>query len=202
MDDRSALGPIDPQIQLPLQQGQISLPAQVIIDGFRKAKEAIADDPNALPVFLPWLNQYGAFVQICQDAKDLSEKLANEWLATYMFSSKRNRTKLASEVTAYLLDRGEHKSHSRRIGVAEAISKGLNIFDMRQDQRLRDLVWQLYCCVELYFDRGPSYKLFENAYGVSWARNIREIPIQIPLAGIPTQPQPPPQQPQPPPQSN
>lgn len=78
MDDRSSLGPIDPQIQLPSQQGLVSVPAQVIVDGFEKARKAIAGDPNALPVFLPWLSQYGLFVQICQDAIDLSVALVRE----------------------------------------------------------------------------------------------------------------------------
>lgn len=189
MDDRSSLGPIDPQIQMPTQQGQFPIPAQVIIDGFEKAQEAISNDPNSLPVFLPWLSQYSLFVQICQDAKDLSEKLAKEWLVNYMLSRKRNREKLADEITAYLLNRGEHKSHSRRIGIAEVMNKGLNIFDMRQDSKLRDLVWRFYCCIELFFDRSTAYKIFENNYGVSWARNIREIAVQVPLMQYPPPPQ-------------
>ncbi|MFW6118520.1 MAG: SDH family Clp fold serine proteinase [Chloroflexota bacterium] len=197
MDDRSSLGPIDPQIQLPSQQGQISVPVQIIIDGFKKAKKAIADDPNALPVFLPWLNQYGLLVEVCQDAIDLSEALAKEWIATYMFPRRRNRKKLADKIASYLLSREAHKSHNRRIGIFEATKAGLNIFDMRQDMHLRDLIWQLYCCVELYFDRSASYKLFENNYGVSWARNIREIAVQVPLPGIPAPPQPLPEQPPP-----
>ncbi len=199
MDDRSSLGPIDPQIQLPLQQGQIFVPAQVIVDGFEKAQKAITDDPNALPVFLPWLSQYGAFVQICQDAIDLSVTLATEWIASYMFPRRRNRHKLAEKIASYLSNREIHKSHNRRIGIFEAMKEGLNILDMRQEPRLRDLIWQLYCCVELYFDRSPSYKIFENAYGVSWARNIREIAVQVPLAGMPVPPQPTPEKPQPPP---
>jgi len=198
MDDRSALGPIDPQIQLPLQQGQIFMPAQVIVDGFKKAREAIADDPNALPVFLPWLSQYGAFVQICQDAIELSVTLAKEWIATYMFPRRRNREMLAEKIASYLSNRDIHKSHNRRIGIFEATKHGLNIFDMRQDPHLRDLIWQLYCCVELYFDRSPAYKLFENAHGVSWARHIREIAVQIPLPVAPIPPPPAPPIPPPP----
>lgn len=114
-----------------------------------------------------------------------------------MFPQRRNRHKLAEKIASYLSNRDIHKSHNRRIGIIEAIKVGLSIFDMRQDPRLRDLLWQLYCCVELYFDRTASYKLFENAYGVSWARNIREIAVQIPLPGIPAPPPPAPEQPQP-----
>lgn len=197
MDDRSALGPIDPQIQLPFQQGLVSVPAQVIVDGFEKARQAIAADPNALPVFLPWLNQYGLFVQICQDAISLSEALAREWIATYMFPRRRKKEELAEKIASYLTNRTIHKSHNRRIGISEAIRAGLNVFDMRQDPQLRDLIWQLYCCVELFFDRTAAYKLFENAYGVSWARNIREIAVQVPLPGIPVPSPPAPEQPKP-----
>jgi hypothetical protein len=196
MDDRSSLGPIDPQIQLPSQQGQIPIPAQVIVDGFKKAQEAIAADASALPIFLPWLSQYGLFVQICQDAIDLSVALAKEWIATYMFPCRQDKEALADKIALYLSNRELHKSHNRRIGIFEATKAGLNILDMREDPHLRDLIWQLYCCVELYFDRSSSYKLFENAYGVSWARTIREIAVQVPLPGIPVPPQPVPDQPQ------
>jgi len=74
-------------------------------------------------------------------------------------------------------------------GFAEAMNKGLNIYDMRQDSTLRDLVWRLYCCVELFFDRSPVYKLFENNYGVSFARNVREIVVPVPLMQFPPPPQ-------------
>jgi len=34
MDERSALGPIDPQIRIPSPHGEVWFPAQVVIDGF------------------------------------------------------------------------------------------------------------------------------------------------------------------------
>lgn len=193
MDDRSSIGPIDPQIQLPSQQGPITVPAQVIVDGFEKAQKAIVADPNSLPVFLPWLSQHSLFVQICRDAIDLSLVLAKRWVSTYMFPRRRNRAKIADEIASYLTNREIHKSHNRRIGIDEAIYQKLSILDMRQDPTLRHFIWQLYCSIELFFDRAPSYKLFENAYGVSWARNIQAFAIQVPLPGMPTPaPAPPP----------
>ena len=62
MDERSSLGPIDPQIQITSGQGPISVPAQIIIDGFEQAKDSISKDPKNLPVYLPWLSQYTLFV--------------------------------------------------------------------------------------------------------------------------------------------
>lgn len=83
MDDRSELGPIDPQIQI---NGNF-VPAQTLIDGFEEAKKAILETgPDILPAYLPLLNKYDLHIlQICENAKKLSEELVKDWLTKYMF---------------------------------------------------------------------------------------------------------------------
>jgi len=78
MDDRSELGPIDPQIQI---NGNF-VPAQTMIDGFEEAKKIIKDKgPEILPAYMPLLNKYDLHIlQICNNARKLSEELATEWV--------------------------------------------------------------------------------------------------------------------------
>lgn len=194
MDERSALGPIDPQIQITFHtpQGPVRewFPAQVVINEFEKAQQAIAGNPSLLPVFLPWLAQFGPYVQVCQNAIDLSKELAKQWIRDYMLAGWPNAEQQAEKIATFLADHNLHKSHAPTIRIAQAIEQGLNIWDLRQGIKLRDFVWKLYCAIDLYFDRTPAVKLFENAHGVSWARNVVEqVAIQIPM---------PPQAPQPP----
>lgn len=73
VDDRSELGPIDPQILI----NNVFVPAQTIIDGFEEAKKTINENgPNVLPPYLPLLNKYDLHIlQNCENAINLSKKL-------------------------------------------------------------------------------------------------------------------------------
>lgn len=198
MDERSFLGPIDPQIQIVSPYGMMRFPAQTVIDGFDKAREAIANDERALPVFLPWLSQFGPFVQVCQNAINLSRELATKWAETYMLAGQPNAQERARNIAAYLSDHSLHKSHGRPIGIKDAIDHGLQVIDLRKQSSLRELVRKLWAAIDLYFDRSASVKMFENAHGVHWSRNVAVQEIKIPLPS-PFQPQAtPPQAKQPP----
>ena len=91
MDDRSELGPIDPQIQI---NGNF-VPAQTLIDGFEEAKKVILEaGTDILPAYLPLLNKYDLHIlQICENAKKLSEELVKDWLSKYMFKGDEKRLK-------------------------------------------------------------------------------------------------------------
>lgn len=183
MDDRSALGPIDPQIRIPTQGGPVWFPAQIILDGFARAQEAIVKDPKTLPLFLPWLNQYGPYVQAAEEAMELSKELATDWLTKYMFPDKKGSKKIGN-IVKYLSNHKLHKSHGRRIGIDQALAEGLKIEDLRRNKDLRTLIWNLYCVIELFFDRSASVKMFENSSGVKWSRQVIQQQIAIPLSPV------------------
>jgi len=170
MDERSALGPIDPQIRIPLPTGEVWLPAQVIIDEFERAQRTIADDPSMLPIYLPWLSQFGPYVQICRNALDLSKELVQNWMREFMFAGEPDAADKAQRIANYFADHNLHKSHARTIRINQVIAQGVKVLDMRQDQKLRDLVWRLYCAIDLLFERTLIVKLFENPHGVNWSR--------------------------------
>lgn len=194
MDDRSTLGPIDPQIVISIPNQQIKLPAHSYVQGFDRAKEAIEEQQEIAPAYLPLLNKYEAYLlEVCNNALALSRSLAEDWLRTYMLKDNVNANELASQIAEELSDNTKFLSHQRPIGIKKAIDLGLNVTDLATLPKVRDLVWKLYCTIELHFDKSTAVKLFENSRGVSYQRNfiVQQVGIQLPIAPIPGQPGPP-----------
>jgi hypothetical protein len=190
MDERSTLGPIDPQIIITTPQGATSIPVQDILDGFERIRGILKDDPGSLGAFLPMLQKYDLYIfEICENAKKLARSLAQEWLEKYMLKNVSDRKEKASFIADKLAEHKEYLSHGRTIGIEKCKELGLNIKDLRESPELRNEAWRLYCLIELLFDRTPNVKLFENSTGTSWARNFMEQIIQVPI--------PPPQTPAP-----
>jgi ClpP class serine protease len=82
MDQRSELGPIDPQMLIARGDGQIVFaPAQAIIDQFDRAKESLAKNRECLPAWLPILQPLSpSLLTQCEDADRLSRSLVSSWL--------------------------------------------------------------------------------------------------------------------------
>jgi len=80
MGKHSFIGPIDPQMLIDTQIGPQAVPAQAILDQFKRAQRE-CEDPSKLGSWLPILSQYcpALFVQ-CDNASKLSEQLVTEWL--------------------------------------------------------------------------------------------------------------------------
>jgi len=72
MDDRSTLGPIDPQLVIPTQSGNMLVPTQTILDGFEKARKILEKEGSAaLPAYLPLISKYDLHIfEICRTAQD------------------------------------------------------------------------------------------------------------------------------------
>lgn len=71
---KSAIGLIDPQIFDPFT-GRF-VPAQSILDGFKKAREILEKEgPKAMPVYLPLLSKYDFTIfEICENIIAFSKK--------------------------------------------------------------------------------------------------------------------------------
>lgn len=194
LDERSELGPIDPQMMV-IRDGQtIPSPAHAIRDQFEKAREEIAADPTNLPAWVPILRQYGpSLLAECDNAIDLAESLVSKWLATYMLKDVPDGEAKAKAVAAYLADRKNFLSHGRRIGIEEikGLDPALKIVDLRDHPKLRDIVWQLYTATAITFDGTGAYKIIENELGEAYIRLVQQAIVQVPTQ--PPQPAPPPQ---------
>ncbi len=182
MDDRSELGPIDPQLGIPQSNGQTSfVPAQAIERGFQQAMDAIKADRPALLAYSPMLQKLDVWLlELCRTATAAGKELAERWLAQYMLATRDDAAELAKEIAERLADSGRYKSHGRPIGIVEALEMGLAVDDTRETPKLRDAIWGLYCNVELHMERmlapAPCAKLFENASDVSI---VRMMPMQL-----------------------
>lgn len=198
MDDRSELGPTDPQVMIPVPGGIMFVPAKSILNGFNKAKSIIeSEGTDSLPAYLPMLNKYDLhLLEICETSLRLAEELVREWLKKYMFEGRREKEELSKEISGHFLEHDDHKSHARPITISKAKEWKLDVEDMRENKDLRDRVWKLYCAIELFFDRSAAVKLYENAYGTSLMKNFPQA--QVILQGhppnIPKQPQEKPQE--------
>lgn len=182
MDERSTLSPIDPQIIITTPQGVTSAPVQDILDGFKRIRQILKDDPGALGAYLPMLQKYDLHIfETCENAKKLAHSLAQEWLKKYMLKDIPDSKERAVSIAEKLGEHKEYLSHGRTIGIQQCKEMGLAIKDLREMSKLRDELWKLYCLIEIIFDRTPMVKLFENSRGTSWARNFIEQMVQIPI---------------------
>ncbi|MCJ7678115.1 MAG: hypothetical protein MUO35_10390 [Anaerolineales bacterium] len=192
MDQRSELGPIDPQMAIPRGDGQIVFaPAQGIVDQFDRAKESLAKNPEFLPAWLPILQPLSpALLTQCEDADRLSRSLVSSWLQRYMFRSLPDPKASADAVAAFLADAKTHLSHGRRITIDQLVPLGLRVADLRATPPLRDAIWALYHSISWTFDRTNAFKLAENGHGRALIRQVVTQTIQLPL-GLPLPAQPP-----------
>lgn len=182
MDERSTLGPIDPQIIITMPQGITSAPVQDILDGFERIRQILKDDPGALGAYLPMLQKYDLHIfETCENAKKLAHSLAQEWLEKYMLKDSPDKKEKAAYIAKKLGEHKEYLSHGRTIGIRQCKELGLVVKDLRDMPQLRDELWKLYCLIEILFDRSTMVKIFENSRGTSWARNFIEQIFQIPI---------------------
>lgn len=193
MDEKSELGPIDPQLTLIRADGvTISAPAQAIIDQFENAKSEIAKNPKDLPAWLPILQPLGPSLLIqCEAADKLSRNLVETWLKNYMFREHDDAEVLSKEITNYLADYNRHLYHGRRIGIEQLTEIGLSVSDLRNKPNLCDAIWNLYLSISLTFNGTNSFKIIENGHGGAFIRNVIFHKVKIPVPAVQQiQPQP------------
>ena len=183
MDGNAELGPVDPQLVFRKGDGSIvQAPAQAIVDQFDEAQALIGKDPSKLPAWLPILQQYGpSLYKEANNAIELSVKLVDEWLTTYMFAGQDDGPKKAKAIATYLGDHNQFKSHGRRIGRKVLQDRGANITNLESDPGLHDRVLDLYYAIVHTFN-GGAFKIFENSRGQGHFRLIQQIQLPVQLA--------------------
>ena len=168
----SFLGPTDPQIILFTQTGTRSIPAQAILDEFRRA-QLESSDPAKLAAWLPILGQYGpGILTICEESLALSKELVKSWLSEYMLSDLPNRTQLADKISEWLADHQTFKSHGRHISRDELREHNLKVTDMEDDNILQDLVLSVFHATTHTFSGTGVTKIVENHTGRAFMKGI------------------------------
>lgn len=188
MDSLATLGPIDPQIN--------GVPARAILRAFEAIEKRLKEEgPRALTAYMPLISKYDLHIlEICKSAQELSKELARNWLSTYMLKCPDNDSHLA-EIVNFFSDYDIHKSHGRSIdrGKARELLGPKVIINVEEIEGLAELVRSLHNQYELFFDKAPFYKVFENAHGINWGRQAQMVTVQLPVSVPPGMPQPAPQ---------
>ncbi|GAB1365849.1 S49 family peptidase [Candidatus Cloacimonadaceae bacterium] len=163
MGAHSAIGPIDPQITFPTQNGFFTAPAQAILDEFEQAKQEVIADPKVSPL---WINKISSiphgFLQICKNSIALSETKVAEWLDTYMFKGEKSHGK---DIAKWLVSNREHLTHSRPINIDQARQLGLKVVELETQHEFQELVLSLFHATMITLEITDCIKLVENHLG-------------------------------------
>lgn len=175
MDAQATLGPIDPQIN--------GIPARAILRAIENLEERLKQEgPRALPVYVPLLEKLDLHIlEICKSAQELSEELARTWISRHMLKCAEDDPRV-NELVEFFSSYDLHKSHGRSIGRAKARELGLPAVFV-EDVGLDALVRSLYNQYDIWFNMSPFYKMFENAEGVNWGRQVMIVPAPAPPSG-------------------
>lgn len=195
MDERSELGPTDPQMILTTQDGRtIVAPAQAIKDQFKVAQDEINADPRKLPSWVPILGLYGpALLAECDNQLALTQELVSEWLERYMFAGNTDAKQKAEKVAKHLANHNHFRSHARRVGMAELQGLDVNILDLRTVPELHEAIRDLYTAISLTFANTAAYKIVENSNDEALIGQV-QFTAQVAQQQAPLSPSPIPQQ--------
>jgi hypothetical protein len=197
----SELGPIDPQIVVPVPEGSRFAPAHAILRDFERAKEQCKQDVSSIAAWTPILRSYaGGLIEFCNQAIQLSMEVVASWLGKYMLRhddmnipENERRTK-ATQIAEWFGSADSYdrfRSHARPIRYPELQSIGLRVRRLEDDDALQDAVLSILHVNEITFN-GPAAKIIENH------ENRRMVVVEQNIA---IQAQPPQQQPTNPPLS-
>lgn len=168
MGRQSSIGPVDPQIQ--------GMPAQGIIEEFRRAIAEVAVTPSAIPIWQPIISKYWpTLITSCEHAVNWSDDLLSQYLANCMFAADPapERARKVEQVRNLLGQQQTSKSHNRHIGPAKAKSVELVIQDLEADDKLQDIVLTLHHSLMLTFSQSAAAKLIENHNGIAYVSQVQ-----------------------------
>lgn len=162
MHPSATLGPIDPQLD--------GIPARSIKRGFENAKSKIKDEgPQSLPAYMPLIQKYTLhLLELCEDAEKLSKELVANWLTSKMLRGKDEKE--IKSVVDFFSAYDTHLAHSRPLLFSKISGFGLNI--SIPDAKVQQLMWEIYLHINGFFNASPFFKLYENAHGISWGRQV------------------------------
>ena len=178
MDALGTLGPIDPQIN--------GVPARAMLRAIESLEERLRDQgPRSLTAYIPLLQKMDLhMLEICKSAQALSKELATRYLSSYMLHTAPEDPRVTA-IVDHFSDYDLHKSHARSIDRAKCRELGLVVSELEAAGHLRDLVRSLANQYELFFDKSPFIKLYENSRGINWGRQSQRLTLEVPMQAPP-----------------
>ena len=153
MGKQSSLGPIDPQFN--------GVPAQGVIEEFKKAKKEVKQDPSCVPLWQMIIGKYDpTFINSCQQAIEWSEQILEDSLRNFVDSDYDDED--IEKIVKGLSSHKETKAHERQLSPDRCKEIGLNISMMEDDDDLQDLILSIHHCCMTIFLTSNTYKIFSN----------------------------------------
>lgn len=183
MGKHSFLGPIDPQFILQTPLGIQAVPAQAIIDQFKRAQDKCKNSA-LLNSWLPILSQFGpALLVQCENAINLSQELVTAWLNQYMFKGKESNP--SKKIAERLASHGDFKSHGRHISLQAARELGLSVDALEEDHDLQERVLSVLDATMHTFGATGAVKIIENHLGRAFVKAQQRIIMQQQMGNPP-----------------
>jgi hypothetical protein len=180
----SSLGPTDPHL--------MGLPAQGVIEEFRRACREVKRDRARTPIWQAIIGQYNpTFLSQCENAINWAKQFVEDQLVENMFHGERNARRKARKIVKHLTDYRGNKTHERHIGFDECAQIGLRVAPLEDDGALQDLVLTVHHCYMHALMNTLSFKIIENHEGVAFVKQhqLVAVPGQAPIPSS-GQPQP------------
>jgi hypothetical protein len=173
MDNRSSLGPIDPQF---VDSDRRPQPAQAILSGIESIKKEIdANNGQLHPVYIPILRNIDpGRLQSARNASELSRVLVTDWLARYKFRdwkvrgsngervTDELRKERAGKIASDLCDHQRWLSHGRPLKISDLEEMRVRITDYGKETDLQKLIWELWVNLSHVFAGTNVYKVYES----------------------------------------
>jgi len=181
MGKQSNLGPIDPHMR--------GIPAQGVIEEFKRAVDEIKKDPAKIAIWQPIISQYRpTFLSQCEQAIQWSNGFVESQLREVMFKGNPKGKKKAAAIRKCLSDYSRNKTHDRHIHAEECKACGLKILPLEDDRKLQDLVLTVHHCYMHVFMNLSAFKIIENHLGRAMIKQVVTKPTPISLPSGEAQP--------------
>jgi hypothetical protein len=188
MDDRSSLGPIDPQVPRP---NAIPFPAQNTLDYLEQVADEEARTGRLSLVTLAILSRITpADIQMAINATEEGRRLVRNWLTIHMWRNLKDAKGVPvpreqREAKAHLVaeELAKHKkwlNHGKMLSRTDLLSidRDLLVADYSKWPSAADM-WELWVNLHYTFGIGAAYKLYESAT----SRIVKNITITAPPVG-------------------
>lgn len=175
MGKHSALGPIDPQLTFPMQNGApFTAPAHSLLNEFNKAKSEILADPKVAPIWIPKLTSWPAgILDICEKTIKLAKEKVALWLESYMFKGDCDAHQKAISIAEWLGNYENHLTHGRPIPISTAIDMGLRVIQLEDNQEFQERVLSVFHASIITIEITNCVKIIENHDGIGFFTQVQ-----------------------------
>lgn len=174
MEEASALGPIDAQIN---HQGK-QFSAEAFIKGLEKIKDEVEQTGLLNKAYIPILQAISpGEIQHAENALKFAKILVTDWLANYKFKNwdthsstgkpvtAEDRSQRAQEIADKLAEHSKWLTHARSIKIQDLRDMKLLITDYCEQPDLADAIRRYFVLLQMTFAAPQGvYKIFETPY--------------------------------------